>query len=109
MQNLLSLLLALWFHITQCVAAIKLTETTRVTTESNNYDTLSLDFETTLTLVRDIKVTLADYNLAFDKLRNSVDPDDIEIYEKQLVVRNKEFKNKIDEVFWRRRVWNRRA
>lgn len=65
----------------------------------NQYGQYERTYETLLNEVRDLEGTLADYNLARDKLRTGADPQDIETFTKQLKEQNNTSAQELDQLF----------
>ncbi len=49
--------------------------------------------------VRNLEGELADYNLAMDKARTSVDPAEVSRFQAQLAAHNKDSEHQIDQIF----------
>ena len=67
--------------------------------DAGQYSQLERKYESLLKEVRSLEGTLADYNLAMDKLRTSTDPAEVTNYQKNLEARNRNEAAEIDKVF----------
>lgn len=67
--------------------------------DAGQYSQLERKYESTLMEVRNLEGTLADYNLAMDKLRTSTDPQEVKNYQHNLEMRNRNEASEIDKVF----------
>mmetsp|Transcript_9149 Transcript_9149/g.18313 ORF Transcript_9149/g.18313 Transcript_9149/m.18313 type:complete len:581 (+) Transcript_9149:55-1797(+) len=81
-------------------------ETRKIKTDMDNmqrdagqYSQLERKYESLLKEVRNLEGTLADYNLAMDKLRTSTDPQEVTAYQANLEARNRNEAAEIDKVF----------
>ena len=63
----------------------------------NQYGQYERTYESLLNEVRDLEGTLADYNLARDKIRTGADPQDIETFSKQLREQNNASAQELDQ------------
>jgi intraflagellar transport protein 74 len=70
-----------------------------MTKDAGQYSQLERKYESLLKEVRNLEGSLADYNLAMDKLRTSTDPQEVTAYQKQLADRNRDEAGEIDKVF----------
>jgi len=71
-------------------------------TDSSQYSSLERKYEELLKEVRHLEGTLADYNLAMDKMRMHTDPSEVEAYQKQLAAKNRRDAGEIDQIFLRK-------
>jgi len=71
-------------------------------TDSAQYSGLERKYEELLKEVRNLEGTLADYNLAMDKVRMHTDPTEVEAYQKQLAAKNRRDAQEVDQVFLRK-------
>ncbi|GMH77967.1 hypothetical protein TL16_g10678 [Triparma laevis f. inornata] len=67
--------------------------------DAGQYNQLERKYESLLKEVRNLEGTLADYNLAMDKLRTSTDPQEVTAYQANLEARNRNEAAEIDKVF----------
>ncbi len=74
-------------------------DTERLEQESQSLKDNENGYDDLLTEVRELEGELADYNLAMDKKRSGVDPEDVENFQKQLNLENIKSANEIDEIF----------
>ncbi|GMH77026.1 hypothetical protein TrRE_jg11742 [Triparma retinervis] len=85
-------------EITKEVRKIK-TDMDQMERDAGQYSQLERKYESTLMEVRNLEGTLADYNLAMDKLRTSTDPQEVKNYQHNLEMRNRNEASEIDKVF----------
>eukprot|EP00520_Triparma_pacifica_P000984 CAMPEP_0118662112 /NCGR_PEP_ID=MMETSP0785-20121206/16645_1 /TAXON_ID=91992 /ORGANISM="Bolidomonas pacifica, Strain CCMP 1866" /LENGTH=557 /DNA_ID=CAMNT_0006555609 /DNA_START=46 /DNA_END=1716 /DNA_ORIENTATION=+ len=84
--------------ITKEIRKIK-TDMDQMERDAGQYSQLERKYESTLMEVRNLEGTLADYNLAMDKLRTSTDPQEVKNYQQNLEMRNRNEAAEIDKVF----------
>ena len=85
-------------EVTKEIRKIK-TDMDTMLRDAGQYSQLERKYEELLKEVRALEGTLADYNLASDKLRTSTDPQEVTQYQKQLADRNRNEAGEIDKVF----------
>ena len=74
-------------------------DTERLERENQSLKESENGYDDLLTEVHELEGELADYNLAMDKKRSGVDPEDVETFQKQLNLENVKLANDIDEIF----------
>ncbi|CAE7438925.1 IFT74 [Symbiodinium sp. KB8] len=74
-------------------------EYTRMQKDTATHATLQRRYDECIKEVRSLEGELADYNLAMDKARTSVDPAEVRRYQEQLASHNAEASREIDMVF----------
>jgi intraflagellar transport protein 74 len=83
--------------ITKEIRKIK-TDMDQMEKDAGQYSQLERKYESHLMEVRNLEGTLADYNLAMDKLRTSTDPQEVKNYQQNLEMRNRNEAAEIDKV-----------